>query len=126
MTAETPEPTTQADRSFLALQLLRSLCHLIVVVMVAVWAFTDWQLPWPGLLTGIGFTLLAVLIWALFLSPRPVLHTDRFGQSLIELLFIASGVGAMLALGVHWVVAVIFGVLAAVLGYVVPARLARQ
>lgn len=123
MTAETPEPTAQADRSLLVLQLLRSLCHLIVVVMVAVWAFTDWQLPWPGLLTGIGFTLLAVLIWALFLSPRPVLHTDRFGHGLIELLFIASGVGALLAIGAPWFVAVIFGIVAAVVGYLVPARL---
>lgn len=129
MTSESPAtPDTPAApaRSTLILQLLRSAGHLIVVIVVAIWAFVDWAWPWPGILTGIGFSLLAVLIWALFLSPRPVLHTDRFGQSLIELLFIASGVGAMLALGVHWVVAVIFGVLAAVLGYVVPARLARQ
>ena len=127
MTSETPaSPVSPASpsRATLILQLVRSACHLITVVIVAFWAFLDWAWPWPGLLTGIGFTLLAILIWALFLSPKPVLHTDRFGQGLIELLFIASGVGAMLALGVHWVVAVAFGVVAAVVGYLAPSRLA--
>ena len=108
------------------LQLVRAACHLAVVVLVSVWAFLDWPQPWPGLLTGFGFTLLAVLIWALFLSPRPVLHTDRFGRSLIELLFIGSGVGAMLVLGAPWWLALGFGVIAAVLGYIVPARLSAE
>lgn len=115
--------TTRTRRLTVTSQLLRSLCHLVIVVTVAVWAFTDWAMPWPGLLTGFGFTLLAILIWALFLSPRPVLHTDRFGHGLIELLFIGAGVGAMLALDLPWPVAVAFGVVAAVLGYVVPERL---
>lgn len=119
-----PSPTpNSAARSSTIMQLVRSAWHLLVVVFVAIWGFVDWAWPWPGMLTGIGFTLLAVLIWALFLSPKPVLHTDRFGQGLIELLFIASGVGALLAIGVPWVVAVIFGLVGAVLGYIVPARL---
>ena len=46
--------------------------------------------------------MLTVVIWALFLSPKPVLRTDRFGQALIELLLIAGAVGALLSLGVHW------------------------
>ncbi|NLA65253.1 MAG: hypothetical protein GX862_04890, partial [Leucobacter sp.] len=53
-----------------------------------------------------------------FLSPRPVLHTDRFGQSLIELLFIAAAVAVLLVLGVHPLIAVGFGLVGAVLGYV--------
>lgn len=124
MTSETPAAPASASRFSLILQLVRSACHLITVVIVAFWAFLDWAWPMPAILTGIGFTILAILIWALFLSPKPVLHTDRFGQGLIELLFIASGVGAMLALGVHWVVAVAFGVVAAVVGYLAPSRLA--
>ncbi|MGK0722804.1 YrdB family protein [Leucobacter sp. W1478] len=123
MTSETPATPSSPSRSSLILQLVRSACHLITVVIVAIWAFADWAWPWPGLLTGIGFTILAILIWALFLSPKPVLHTDRFGQGLIELLFLASGVGAMLALGVHWVVALVFGIVAAVVGYLAPSRL---
>ncbi len=52
-----------------------------------------------------------------------MLHTDRFGRGLIELLFIGSGVGAMLGIGVPWPVAALFGLVAAALGYAVPERL---
>lgn len=116
------ETPPQSPRLTSSLQLVRALCHLVIVVAVFIWGFVDWQSPWHWL-TGFGFGILSILIWALFLSPRPVLHTDRFGMSLIELLFIGSGVGAMLALGVPWVIGVVFGLVAAVLGYVVPERL---
>lgn len=123
---ETSAATTHSPTPFAtALQLVRSACHLIVVVLVAIWAFTDWAFPWPGLLTGFGATLLSILIWALFVSPKPVLHTDRFGQGLIELLFLASGVGAMLALGAHWLLAVAFGIIGAVAGYLGSTRPTR-
>ena len=120
MTTDTPAATT---RSTQVLTAIRALWHLAVVVAVCVWGFAAWPQPWPGLLTGFGFTALSVLIWALFLSPRPVLQTDRFGQGLIELLFLGSGVGAMLGLGVPWVAVLLFGLVGAVLGYVVPERL---
>lgn len=102
------------------LQALRALAHLTIVVAVGYWGFTDWALPWPGLLAGTGIVLLAIVIWALFLSPRPVLHTDRFGLALVELLFIGAGVFAMLAAGLPWGIAVAFGLFAAALGYIVP------
>lgn len=95
----------------------RAICQLLAVISVTVWGFTGWSLPLPGLLTGIGILVLSVLVWAVFLSPRPVLHTDRFGQALIELLLIAGAVGALLALGFPWLGAAAFGVVAAVLGY---------
>lgn len=123
MTTQHPEAPAPSPRLTATLQLLRALCHLIVVVAVCIWGFASWPLPWPGLLSGIGFTLLAVLLWAAFLSPRPVLRTDRFGLGLIELLFIGAGVGAMLGIGVPWPLAAVFGLVAAVLGYVVPERL---
>lgn len=104
-------------RSLIVLQFLRAICHLGAVLIVTFWALNAWPLPFPGLLTGAGALILTVLIWALFLSPRPVLHTDRFGQSLIELLFIAGAVGALLALGTNWILAAVLGVIAAVLGF---------
>lgn len=117
---------TRSSRLLVTLMTLRSLAHLTVVIVVGIWAFTAWPLPWPGLATGIGFVVLAILIWALFLSPRPVLHTDRFGLALIELLFIGAGVYAMLAIGIPWIVAVIFGLAAAALGYIVPNWRVRE
>ena len=105
-------------RSVLLLQLLRGLCHLAAVLVITFWALNAWPLPFPGLLAGLGAFVLTVLIWALFLSPRQVLHTDRFGQALIELLLIAGAVGALLALGANWIPAALFGVVAAVLGFI--------
>lgn len=112
----------QNTRSAAVLLLARSLCQAVSVITVTVWGFLAWPLPFPGVLTGLGFLALSVLVWALFLSPRPVLRTDRFGQALVELLLIAAAVAAMLDFGFFWVWPVLFGVVAAVLGYVVSAR----
>jgi len=103
-------------------QLLRALCHLIALAAITWWGFASWPLPWPGLLTGLAFFALTVLLWALFLSPRPMLHTDRFGQGLVELLLIAGAVGAMLGLGLFWPLVAGFGIVAAVLGYLAGAK----
>lgn len=105
------------SRSALILQLLRALCHLGTVVIITIWAMLSWGLPFPGLIAGAGFLVLTTVIWALFLSPKPMLRTDRFGQALIELLLIAGAVGALLSLGTNWIVAVILGLFAAVVGY---------
>ena len=97
-------------------QLLRSLMHLVAVLTISFWALTAWPLP-LGLLTGAVAFVLTVVIWALFLSPRPVLHTDRFGQSLIELLLIGGAAAAMLALGSNWMLVAGYFVLSALFGY---------
>nr|WP_255529519.1 DUF2568 domain-containing protein [Leucobacter edaphi] len=104
------------------MQLARSVCHLIAVVAVTIWGFLAWPLPFPGILTGVGLLALSVLLWALFLSPRPVLRVDRFGQALFELLLIAGAVGALLALGVFWVIPAAFGVIAAAIGFIASSR----
>lgn len=101
---------------------MRALLHLGVVIAATVWGFLDWEFPFPAVLTGLGALVLTIVIWALFLSPRPVLHTDHFGHSLIELLFIASGAGSLLALGLPWWIPALFFIVGAVLGYFVPSR----
>ncbi|CAG7618879.1 YrdB family protein [Leucobacter soli] len=114
--------TAPAGRPGQTLPALRGLCHLAAVILITLWALFEWPLPWPGLLAGAGFLVLSIVVWALFLSPRPMLHTDRFGQGLVELLLIAGAVGALLGLGVAWPLALLFGLLAAVLGYFDGAR----
>lgn len=113
------------SRSALVIQLLRAICHLGTVLIITFWALNAWPLPFPGLLAGAGALVLTVVIWALFLSPKPVLRTDRFGQALIELLLIAGAVGALLSLGANWVVAVLFGLVAAVIGYLGSTAVTR-
>lgn len=101
---------------------VRSVVHLVAVLCVAAWGFLRWPLPWPGLLLGLGLLVLSVLLWALFLSPRPVLGVDRFAVALFELLLIAAAVAALLDLGMSGWFAVPFGVVGAVLGFVSSRR----
>lgn len=120
MTSATPTP--KQSRSQTTQQAVRGLFHLTAIVTVTVWGFTGWDMPFPGTFVGLGLLALSVLIWALFLSPRPVLATDRFGRALIELLLLAAGVASMLGLGVNWMIAVAFGVVGAALGFITSIR----
>lgn len=100
------------------LQVARGVAQVAAIFIITIWGFLDFAFPFPALLTGLGALVVGVLIWALFLSPRPVLRTDRFGQALIELLLIAAAVFALLALGAWWWSAVIFGIAAAAIGFI--------
>lgn len=122
LTPVTNTTQPQAPRSTAILQVVRALFHLATVVIVTVWGFVSWPLPFPGIISGVGFLALTVVIWALFLSPRPMLRTDRFGQALVELLLLAAAVAALLFLGVFWVWAALFGLAGAVVGYITSAR----
>lgn len=119
----TSEPQANSNfRNSAVLQVVRAIIHLFVVIIATVWGFVDFALPFPAVFAGLGALLLTVVVWAIFLSPRPVLHADKFGHALIELLFLASGAGAILALGAPWWIAAAFFVVGAVLGYIVPNR----
>lgn len=125
MTNASEQPVTaqpSSARTAATLQLVRGLFQLVAVATVTVWGFLAWPLPFPGVLTGLGFLALSVLIWALFLSPRPVLRTDRFGQALVELLLLAAAVAALFDFGIFWAWPVLFGVAGAVVGYIASAK----
>ncbi|MCB1274487.1 MAG: DUF2568 domain-containing protein [Leucobacter sp.] len=117
-----PENETAPAANRQIVPALRGVFHLACIVLLTVWALAEWALPWPGLLIAAALLVAAVLLWALFLSPRPMLRVDRFVAGLIELLLIAATVAAMLGLGAHWVIAVAFGLVAAVLGYLGTIR----
>lgn len=122
LTPVTSNAQPQAPRSTAILQVVRALFHLATVVIITVWGFVSWPLPFPGIITGVGFLALTVVIWALFLSPKPMLRTDRFGQALVELLLLAAAVAALLFFGIFWVWPMVFGVAGAVVGYLASAR----
>jgi len=115
VTSETPSPK-QIQRKQ-TVQAVRALFHLVAIASVTLWGFLDWELPTPGIFVGLGAFALSALVWALFLSPRPVLATDRFGQALIELLLLAGAVASLIIIGVPWWIAVAYGVVGAVLGF---------
>ncbi len=94
---------------------LRFLLELFAFVSLGIWGFLAFPLPWPGVLIGIGAPLLAILAWALFVSPKAVLHVDVFGKALVEIaVFSAAAIGWWM-LG-QPVVAIVFAVVAAVSG----------
>lgn len=97
---------------------IRSITHLLLILSITAWGFLAWTLPLPGLLVGFGMLIFTLIVWALFLSPKPVLAVDRFGQSIVELLLIAGAVGALLAISVFWVIPVTLGIIAVVIGYI--------
>jgi len=96
---------------------LRSLVHIIVVLSIVSWGFLLWPLPLPGLLVGFGVLVIMILVWALFLSPKPVLAVDRFGRSIVEIVIIGAAVAALLSLGIFWLIPVALGVVGVVVGF---------
>jgi Protein of unknown function (DUF2568) len=99
---------------------LRSVLELFAFVSLGLWGFLAWDLPW-SIVLGIGAPVLAILLWALFLSPRAVLAIDVYGRSLIELLIMGAAALAWLDLG-QPIVAIVFGVVAVVSGVVSGRR----
>lgn len=99
---------------------LRFVLELFAFATFAIWGFSTWDLPW-SIVVGIGAPIVAILIWALFLSPRAVFAIDVYGRSLIELVIMGAAALAWLHLG-HPVVAIVFGVLAVVSGVVAGRR----
>lgn len=72
-----------------ALDVIRSIVLVISVATLALWGFATWPLPW-NIVLGIGAPVLVILVWALFLSPRPVLRLHPFLRATVELLIYVS------------------------------------
>jgi hypothetical protein len=96
---------------------LRFLLELFAFVSLAIWGFTAWPLPWPGVLVGILAPALAILVWALFRSPKAVFTLDPFGKAVVEIFVMGAAALAWLDLGQPGV-AVIFGIVATVSGVI--------
>ena len=94
---------------------LRFVLELFAFVSLGIWGFVAFPLPWPGVLVGLGAPALAILLWALFVSPKAVFRVDPFGQALVEIaVFSAAAIGWWM-LG-QPVVAVVLALVAAVSG----------
>ena len=65
--------------------------------------------------------MLAILIWALFVSPRAVLHVHPFIRGVVELLVYVSATIAWWSLGLVWV-GLVFGVVAVTVGVIAGRR----
>lgn len=84
-------PVAGVDRPALtALDIVRVVVLIAAIASLALWGFASWDLPW-NVVIGVGAPVVTLLLWALFLSPRPVLRVHPFLRAVVEL-FIYVGV----------------------------------
>jgi hypothetical protein len=95
---------------------LRFLLELFSFVTLGFWGFAAWPLPW-NVVVGIGAPLLAIVLWALFRSPRAVFHIDAFGRAIVEIIVMAAAALAWFDLG-QPIVAAVFAVVSVTSGIV--------
>jgi hypothetical protein len=95
---------------------VRLLVELFAFFTFAFWGFVAWPFPW-NIAFGIVAPAFAILVWALFRSPRAVFHIDAFGKALVEIVIIGSAALAWLMLG-QPLIAVVFGVVAVISGVI--------
>ncbi|MFJ4044557.1 YrdB family protein [Microbacterium sp. NPDC089987] len=99
------------------LDIVRVLVLVAALASLALWGFGEWPMPW-SIVVGIGAPVITLLIWALFLSPRPVLRLHPFLRALVEVLIYVGVTLAWWSMGQAWagiafaVVAVTSGVIA--------------
>lgn len=96
--------------------LLRLVLELFAIVSLGSWGFLVWPLPW-NIAIGLGAPVLAILLWALFRSPRAVLRVDPFAKALVELVVMGAVAFAWLGLG-QPIVAAAFALIATVSGVI--------
>ena len=97
--------------------MLRFVLELFAFVSLGLWGFLAWPLPWPGVLFGVVTPVFAVVVWALFRSPKAVFRLDPFGKALIEIAIFGSAAIAWWDLGFP-IVTVVFAIVATVSGVI--------
>lgn len=120
-----PSPTASATpgvtpRRITVLDVLRVLTELAAFASLSLWGFFTWPFPW-NVVVGIAAPAVAILVWALFVSPRAVFSVHPFLRALVELgVFVAATI-ALWGLGMPWA-GLGFGVIAVAVGMVAGRR----
>jgi hypothetical protein len=109
---------TQTDerQSIGVSDVLRFVVEIFAFVTLAIWGFTAWPFPW-NIVIGIAAPALAIVLWALFRSPKAVFAIDPFGKAVVEIAVMATAAYAWWDMG-QPVVAVVFALVAAASGII--------
>ncbi len=99
---------------------IRFVVELFAFFTFGFWGFVAWPFPW-NIAFGIVTPLFAIVVWALFRSPRAVFHIDAFGKALVEIVIMGSAALAWLMLG-QPVIALVFGLVAVISGVIAGRR----
>jgi hypothetical protein len=113
-----PAPGTRAPLS--AIDILAFVCELFAFASLAIWGFAFWPFPW-NIVIGIAAPVVAILVWALFVSPRAVFVVHPFVRAVVELLVFASATMAWWSMGAPWV-GLGFGIVAVTVGAITGRR----
>ncbi|WP_243230719.1 YrdB family protein [Microbacterium sp. CIAB417] len=117
MTHDTPAEPGVNRPNVTPLDIVRVVILLVSLASLALWGFASWDMPW-NIVLGIGTPVVVLLVWALFLSPRPVLRLHPFLRAAVELLVYVGvtiawwSMGQALIGSVFAVVAIAAGVIA--------------
>lgn len=106
--------------TFTLLDIIRAIVLIAAIATFALWGFTSWAMPW-NIIVGIGVPVLILLLWALFLSPRPVLRLHPFLRAAAELIVYASVTLAWWSMGQVWI-GLAFAVVAVTAGVISGRR----
>jgi len=93
---------------------LRFVVELFAFVTLAVWGFIAWTFP-LNIVVGIAAPLLAIVLWAVFRSPKAVVRIDTFGKAIVEIIVMTAAAFAWWDLG-QPIVAVVFALVALLSG----------
>ncbi|OZB82378.1 YrdB family protein [Microbacterium sp. 13-71-7] len=85
-----------------ALDIVRVIVLVAALASLVLWGLAVWTLPW-NLVAAIGAPVVTLLLWALFLSPRPVLVVHPFVRAAVELLLYAAVTVAWWTMGQAWI-----------------------
>jgi hypothetical protein len=96
--------------------ILRFLLEIFAIISLGIWGFVAWPFGW-NIVIGIGAPVIAILLWALFRSPKAVLHIDPFGKAIVEIAVMATAAYAWWDLG-QPIIAIVFAVVAAASGVI--------
>jgi hypothetical protein len=107
-------------RPLSAIDILAFLCEIVAFVVLAVWGFALWAFPW-NIVVGVGAPVAAILLWALFVSPRAVFAVHPFVRAIVELLVYASATAALWAMGLTWI-GVVYAIVAITVGAIAGRR----
>jgi hypothetical protein len=103
MSADTPASDTRAVLTRATpLDIIRVVVLIVALASLVLWGLVSWPLPW-NLVAAVGAPVITLLLWALFLSPRPVLAVHPFLRAAVELVVYAGVTIAWWTMGQAWV-----------------------
>lgn len=108
--------STSAPERVSVNDVVRFVLEIFAYISLCLWGFISFDLPW-NVVVGIGAPVIAIMLWALFRSPKAVFQMDPFGTAIVEIAVMGTAVFAWWDMG-QPIVAVIFALVAVTSGVI--------